>query len=168
MLRQSGLFLDENNPLYDSLVPKDHILRQIKELVDFSFVYEELKVKYCNDNGRNAVNPILLFKYLLLKAIYCVSDVDVVKRSLYDLSFKYFLNLDPQETNLIDPSLLTVFRRKRLEDDNLLDLLIGKTVEIAASHGLLKTKAIIVDSTHTNSRYNSRSPEKHLSNKQND
>ena len=28
--------------LYDVIVPKDNILRKIKELVDFSFVHEEL------------------------------------------------------------------------------------------------------------------------------
>jgi hypothetical protein len=29
-------------------------------------------------------------EYLLLKSIYTVSDVDVVERSRYDMSFKYF------------------------------------------------------------------------------
>ena len=63
---------------------------QIKELVDFSFIYDELLANYCLDNGRNAVPPIRMFKYLLLKSIYDLSDVDVVKRSKYDMSFKYF------------------------------------------------------------------------------
>lgn len=72
------------------MVPKDNILRQIKELVDFGFVYDELIEKYCLDNGRNAVSPIRMFKYLLLKSIYDLSDVDVAERSKYDMSFKYF------------------------------------------------------------------------------
>ena len=67
------------------------MLRQINELVDFSFILEELKTKYCLDNGRNAIPPIRMFKYLLLKAIHDVSDVDFVERSKYDMSFKYFL-----------------------------------------------------------------------------
>lgn len=62
------------------------MLRQINELVDFDFIYEELKDKYCLDNGRNAIDPIRMFKYLLLKAIFELSDVDIVKRSRYDLS----------------------------------------------------------------------------------
>ena len=33
------------------------MLRQIKELVDFSFVLEELRQKFRLDNGRNAVPP---------------------------------------------------------------------------------------------------------------
>ncbi len=76
--------------IYDLVVPKDNMLRQINELVDFSFILEELRDKYCLDNGRNAVPPIRLFKYLLLKTIFDLSDVDVVERSKYDMSFKYF------------------------------------------------------------------------------
>ena len=53
--------------LYDLVVPEDHILRRIHDLVDFSFIYEELESKYCLDNGREAKSPILLFKYLLKK-----------------------------------------------------------------------------------------------------
>jgi transposase len=67
--------------LYDIVVPTDNMLRKINELVDFSFILEELKTKYCLDNGRNAVSPIRMFKYLLLKSIYDLSDVDVVERS---------------------------------------------------------------------------------------
>lgn len=33
------------------------------------------------------------------------------------------------EDDVIDPSLLAYFRRKRLEDEDLLDTLINKTVE---------------------------------------
>ncbi|MFB9221031.1 hypothetical protein [Kurthia sibirica] len=44
--------------LYDLIIPKDNMLRQINELVDFSFIIDELKSKYCLDNGRNAIPPI--------------------------------------------------------------------------------------------------------------
>ena len=60
--------------IYDIVVPKDNMLRQINDLVDFSFVLEELKSKYCHDNGRNAVPPIRMFKYLLLKSIFDLSE----------------------------------------------------------------------------------------------
>lgn len=143
--------------LYDLIVPKDNMLRQINELVDFSFVYDELKANYCLDNGRNAIDPLRMFKYLLLKAIFELSDVDVVERSRYDMSFKYFLQMAPEES-VIDPSSLTKFRKLRLKNLNLLDLLIGKTVELAISEGILKSTAIIVDATHTKARYNLKSP----------
>ena len=139
------------------LIPKDNKYRLIDELIDFSFIYDELKDKYCPDNGRTAADPIMLFKYLMIKAIENLSDVDVVEHSRYDLSYKRFLGLIPED-DVIDPSLLTKFRRQRLNDVNLLDMLIGKTVGVAMEKGIIKTKTIIVDATHTISRANALSP----------
>ena len=147
--------------IYELVIPKDNILRQIKELVDFGFIYNELLDKYCLDNGRNAISPIRMFKYLLLKAIYDLSDVDVVERSRYDMSFKYFLDMAPEE-EVINPSSLTKFRKLRLKDMNLLDMLIAKTVQIALDKGIIKSKSIIVDATHTKARYNQKTPRQEL------
>lgn len=142
--------------LYDLIIPKDNMLRQINELVDFSFVYEELKTNYCLDNGRTAIDPLCMFKYLLLKAIFELSDVDIVERSKYDMSFKYFLHMAPEDS-VIDPSSLTTFRKLRLKNMNLLDMLINKTVEIAIENNIIKSNSIIVDATHTKARYNQKS-----------
>ena len=78
-----------------------------------------------------------MFKYLLLKAIYDLSDVDVVERSRYDMSFKYFLDMVPEE-EVINPSSLTKFRKLRLKDMALLDMLIAKTVQIALEQEIIK------------------------------
>lgn len=147
--------------IYDLVVPKDNLLRQMNELVDFSFIFDELVSVYCQNNGRGAIDPIRMFKYLLLKSIFDISDVDVVERSKYDMSFKYFLGMAPEES-VIDASSLTKFRKLRLKDSNLLDLLINKTVEIALDKGIIKSKSIIVDSTHTQARYNQKSPREQL------
>lgn len=151
------LQLSEYEGLYNRLIPQLHIFRQINELVDFSFVFDELKDKYCPDNGRNAEDPIRMFKYLLLKCMYRMSDNDLVERSMYDMSYKYFLNYRPEES-VISPSLLTKFRKLRLVDEGIMDKLINKSVEIAIGHGIIKSKNVIVDSTHTPSRYYNRKP----------
>ena len=69
------------------------------------------------------------------------------------LVFKYFLEMTPEES-VINPSSLTKFRKLRLKDTDLLNLLIGKTVSIAVEKGIIKSKSIIVDATHTLSRSN--------------
>lgn len=161
---QETLNLSPYSALYDLIVPKDNLLRQINDLVDFTFILEELKTKYCLDNGRNAIPPIRMFKYLLLKVIYDLSDVDVVERSKYDMSFKYFLNMAPEDP-VIEPSSLTKFRRLRLPDVGILDMLIGKTVEIALEHEIITSKVLIVDATHTKSRFNQKSPKEFLQEK---
>lgn len=155
--QEQELILSEYSGLYDIVVPQDNLLRRINTLIDFSFVYQELLDKYCPDNGRMAESPIRMFKYLLLKVIYDISDVDVVERSRYDLSFKYFLGMAPED-DVINPSSLCKFRKLRLKDMDLLNLLIEKTVDVAIEKGIIKSRTIIVDATHTASRSNPYSP----------
>ena len=157
LVQQQKLQLSSYSDLYDLIVPKDNLLRKINELIDFSFIYNELVNKYCSNNGRNAQSPIRMFKYLLLKTIHDISDVDVVERSRFDMSFKYFLEMTPEE-DVINPSSLTKFRKLRLKDTDLLNLLIGKTVSIAIEKGIIRSKSIIVDATHSLSRSNPLSP----------
>lgn len=42
----------EHAVLYDMLIPQDHLLRKINDLIDFQFVLDELKSKYCQVNDR--------------------------------------------------------------------------------------------------------------------
>lgn len=161
---QESFTISSYTNLYEKIIPKDNFLRRLNDIVDFNFILDELKNKYCHDNGRNAIPPIQMFKYLLLKRIFDLSDVDVIERARYDMSFKYFLRLAPEDS-VIEPSSLTKFRKLRLEDINLLDLLVNKTVEIAVEHGIIESKTIIVDATHTSSRYCATSADEFLKEK---
>ncbi|MDG1730059.1 MAG: IS1182 family transposase [Algibacter sp.] len=153
LLHQQQIQLSSYSDLYDLIVPKENLLRKINELIDFTFIYDELVTKYSSTTGRSAESPIRMFKYLLLKTIYNISDVDVVERSRFDMSFKYFLDMVPEQ-DVINPSSLTKFRKLRLKDTDLLNLLIGKTVAIAIEKGIIRSKSIIVDATHSGSRSN--------------
>ena len=72
------------------------------------------------------------------------------------MAFKFFLGLSP-EAEVINPSSLTKFRKLRLQNETLLDKLITHTLQIAKENNIQVSKAIIVDSTYTESRYNSKS-----------
>ena len=65
LIQQQQIQFSPYSSLYDLIVPKDNILRKINELVDFSFIYDELLNKYCTNNGRTAESPVRMFKYLL-------------------------------------------------------------------------------------------------------
>lgn len=153
LIQQVEFQFSEYSSLYNLIVPKENLLRKVNDLIDFSFVYNELVNKYCHTNGRAAESPIRMFKYLLLKTIYDISDVDVVERSRFDMSFKYFLDMSPED-DVINPGSLTKFRKLRLKDTDLLSLLISKTVSLAIEKGVIRSKSIIVDATHTLSRSN--------------
>ena len=39
------------------LIPDDHLLRRIDEIVDFSWLRAEVSECYCEDNGRPGIDP---------------------------------------------------------------------------------------------------------------
>ncbi len=72
------------------------------------------------------------FRYLLLKSIYTSFRCGCGGAfSADDMSFKYFLEMTPEE-EVINPSSLTKFRKLRLKDTDLLNFFVlVKTVTIA-------------------------------------
>jgi len=143
--------------LYDILIPKNHLFRQINELMVFDFVTDELKDTYSESMGAEAYDPEEMFKLLFLKALDPMSDADLVERARTDMAYKYFLGIAP-EAEVPHSTSLTKFRKLRLKDAGVLDRLIGKTVAIAKENGLIKSGRIIVDATHTTSPYHSKTP----------
>lgn len=69
------------------------------------------------------------------------------------------------EDDVINSSSLTKFRKLRLKDVGLLDMLIYKTVDIALEKKLITSKTIIVDAIYTKSSYNQKSPKEFLKEK---
>ncbi|EJY96508.1 transposase IS4 family protein, partial [Staphylococcus arlettae CVD059] len=45
------------------LVPNNHLLRKVDAILDLNFVYELVEDKYCLDNGRPSIDPVILVKY---------------------------------------------------------------------------------------------------------
>lgn len=156
--------------LYEILIPQDNQWRRMRNEIDFSFVYDLLEDSYSNKMGRTAKDVVFMFKLLMLKTESGLSDGGLIKMINVNMEYKYFLGLDPEEVDVIDPSLLTKFRRQRIakyeknedgkmikkedKSQKLMDTLISKTVELAITKGVIKKKNIgIVDSTHTISMY---------------
>ncbi len=48
------------------LVPKDYLVRKVAKAIDFEFIRYGVAHLYCQDNGRPAVDPVRLFKIMLL------------------------------------------------------------------------------------------------------
>jgi hypothetical protein len=66
------------------------------------------------------------------------------------------LHLEP-EAKIINPSLLTKFRKTRITED-ILEELLRETIRWTLDQGLIKSGSIIVDSTHTNASVCAKSP----------
>ena len=45
-------------------VLKDHMLRLIDRAIDWNFIYDLVEDKYCLNNGRPSMDPVMLIRYL--------------------------------------------------------------------------------------------------------
>jgi transposase len=150
MLRENNQHkLSDYSTLYEIIIPSDNILRKIKENIDFSFVNPMLKKSYCEYYGRPAKEPEMMFKLLFLKKLYDLSDEKLMENANMHMAYKYFLDLTPEDS-VADSSLLTKFRKTRITEDKLEEMLF-ETVRQAIEKGLIKSRMIIVDATHNKS-----------------
>ncbi len=49
----------------ESLVPQEHVLREVVKAIDFRKLYEIVEPLYCEEDGRPGVDPVVLFKIVL-------------------------------------------------------------------------------------------------------
>ena len=72
MGRQSGqmsmIILD-----LSELIPEKHLLRKINQMISFDFIYD-LVAPYYSTNGRPSVDPVSMFKMLLVGYLYGVKS----------------------------------------------------------------------------------------------
>lgn len=149
-------------------IPENHILKQVKNVVDFSFINdllinELLENTYCKNYGRPAKEPELMCKLLFLQSIYHLSDEKLIEEASFNLAHLYFLGLNPEDV-LPEKSLLSKFRTQRLGEQTL-DEIIIEIVRQCVEKGIIKDEGVSIDSTHVEANTIKKTPErlmKHL------
>ena len=94
----------------EELVPADHLLRKIASVIDFDFIRDKVKDLYCADNGRPAIDPVVLFKMLFLGYLFGVrSERQLVKEIQEHVRGRLSAYAYPRRIEFIDslPKTLT-------------------------------------------------------------
>jgi transposase len=131
--------------LYDRIVPVDHLLRKINQVVDFSFAGQILKDRYHLDIGRPAEDSEFMLRLCLLQYIYGDSDRAVVENARLNLAYKYFLGL-AVDAEVPDYTTISYFRAQRLGEEKFRQVL-EQIVKQCIDKRLVNGKRQIIDST---------------------
>jgi len=151
---EGTLMLDDLNPprlsafdqqVYSAVVPENHYLRTVLQVVPWNQFHELLAPYYSPDRGRPAESPVLMLKLEYLRYHHNLSDREVIDRGSTDLAFRYFLHL-PLRWKLPDPSSLCIFRG-RLGAKGFRQV-FHQVVHTAREHGVVKDRLRIKDATH--------------------
>ena len=155
MLRQTGGKPTELELVsIDTLEPKDHLLRRIERAVDFSFIRQKAACLYCADNGRPAIDPVVLFKMLLLGYLYGIrSERKLVAEIQVNVAFRWFLGFTFAD-KVPDSSTLSQNRRRRFRESTIYQEIFDEIVLLAVKRRLVDGKVLYTDSTHLKANAN--------------
>jgi len=133
------------NLIYERLLSKrDHFLKDLAQTVDFRFVREACRDFYV-DWGRDAWDPVLMFKMVCLQFLYDLSDRDIEEQATFNMVYKWFLGLSAEE---LPPDHTTLCRfRQRLGAEGFQQL-FNQVVAQARDRGLITDRLHIIDATH--------------------
>ena len=83
----------------DSMVPQDHMLRLIDKAINWNFIYDLVEDKYCQNNGRPSMDPVMLIKIPFIQYLYGIKSMRQTIREIeVNVAYRWFLGLD-----MLDP-----------------------------------------------------------------
>jgi transposase len=136
------------------LVPEKHLLRRVDQTVDFSFIRDRVRHLYCEDNGRPALDPVVLFKLLLLGYLYGVrSERQLMREVEVNVAYRWFLGLRLRD-KVPDASTLSQNRRRRFSESTIYQEIFDEIVLLAVNKGLASGAVLYTDSTQLKANAN--------------
>ena len=78
----------------ESLIPETHLLRKIERMVSFDFIYD-LLAPYYPATGRPSVDPVSMFKMLLIGYLYGIkSERRLVEEVQLNIAYRWFCGFE--------------------------------------------------------------------------
>lgn len=132
----------------EDLVPEDHLLRKLDAMVDFSFIYDEVRDLYNQTTGRPSIDPVVLIKYLLIGFLYGIESERRIEQEIQvNMAYRWFLGLDIGD-RVPDHSTISQNRSRRFKGKELYRKLFERVLIVCIEQGLVSGKLILTDSTH--------------------
>jgi len=128
-----------------SLVPEDHILKQVDKVLDLSWLRGEVKDLYCCDNGRPGIDPEAAVRLMLAGFFQgIVHDRKLMREAQVNIAIRWFAGYRLDE-GLPDHSSLTKIRQRW--GDERFKKIFQKTVQGCVDAGLVSGETVHIDAT---------------------
>ena len=148
--QQIGSFFGEW--VYDKVVPQDHFLRKLEEIVPWERFTDRLVQFYAGGAmyGRPPYEPAVMLKMLLIAYLYDLSERAAEQQINDSFAMKWFLGLAVDEP-APHHSTLTKFRQRLLRNGKgeALEQMLDTIVHLAQEKGVEFGAIQVIDSVHT-------------------
>jgi transposase len=142
----SATFTELDHVVFNLIVPDDHYLRAVSQVIDFELFRPRFTDSYSLTMGRPPIDPICMLKILFLRYQYkLTSDRSVLGRMQTDMAFRWFLGFGMKD-HLPHHTDCTNFR-KRIGVDKF-EAIFQDLIGLARERGLLKDRLRLKDATH--------------------
>lgn len=132
--------------MYETMIPKNHKLRELDAACDLSMIDDLVGITYASGRrGAPGYDPSVLFRILVLQRLYNLSLRKLVERCQTDVAFRWFARLNAHD-EVPSRATLSSFSRMRLDNAKLLKVFQG-TVRKAKSLGFIDSTKLLVDGT---------------------
>ena len=102
----------------DDMVPQNHMLRKIDKAINWNFIYDLVVDRYCHDNGRPSLDPVILIKLVFIQYLYGIKSMrQTIKEIEVNVAYRWFLGLD-----MLDPVPSGVFIRNSRNNSSIWSL----------------------------------------------
>lgn len=138
----------------EEMVPEDSIFRKIDKYIDFTFIWEEVKELYSEDNGRPSIDPVVLFKLVFIQAIDGMKSMrQTCKKIKVDAEYRWFLGI-PFGKDTPHFSTFSKNYERRWKDSDVFEKIFVEIVRQAMKYHLIDGKTFYTDSTHKKANAN--------------
>lgn len=130
----------------EEMVPDNHLLRRIKEAIDFSFIDKHTKGFY-SDKGRPSIDPQVLVRMMLIGYLYGItSERRLCEEVHLNMAYRWFCGLG-LEDKVPNHSTFSKNRNGRFSGTDLFRNLFYEVVKQAQEKGLIKGQCWTTDAT---------------------
>lgn len=137
----------------DMLVPKDHLLRKIDAAVNFDRIYDMVEYLYCNDNGRPSVDPVVLFKLVLIQHLYGIRSLrQTVKEAEVNVAYRWFIGYTMAQPIPHFATISYAFATRFPSE--VIEQVFEWILDEANKAGYLDPTAVFMDGTHIKANAN--------------
>ena len=131
----------------ESLIPENHLLRQIDRVVSFDFIYT-LLVPYYPAIGRPSVDPVSMFKMLLIGYLYgIISERRLVEEVRLNIAYRWFCGFELNDT-IPDHSTFSKTRVRKWQQSEIFQKAFYEIIRKCIADGLIDGEAMVADGSY--------------------